>query len=266
MLVWVFILSRKNQVLNRLLNSLRPRTEKLQRLNDSKNQLFSIVSHDLRSAVYTLQININQIQKLLSDARSEDAISLAEDTEQIIASTQSLLNNLLYWSLSEAGQINYNPQKVSMQAIIDQVCYDFLPIAESKELIFHIKITPELFCTIDVESIKLVLRNLLDNAIKYTQFKGIVFISAWETATRCYISVQDTGIGMTDEIVEAIRVNDHKRITQDTYGRRSTGIGLWLAKNMTERNDGTLTVSSVKGIGTTITISLPADRGENNNS
>lgn len=266
LLIYAGWLSVKNHQLRSRLDKIQPQLEKLERLDESKNQLFSIVAHDLRSAVYTLQINVSGIKNLLKEGGQDQALLLASDTEHVITSTQSLLNNLLYWALSQTGQISHQPEKVDFQPILDQVCYDYYPIAAAKKLVLFVKVTPGLQCTIDVNSMKIVLRNLIDNAIKYTETGGIIIVSAWEAMERCHISVQDTGIGMDASLLRNISGNDRRRIQEDTHGRRSTGIGLWLVGTMTEKNEGSFEVSSVPGIGTTVKLSVPIGTATDPNS
>ena len=231
--------------------------ERLQQLNKSKDQLLAIISHDLRSAVHSLQINMTHLKTLLAQGDLKGAMSLTENTGEIILSTQSLLNNLLYWSLGQTGQLSFQPERLNLRPVIDQVCYDFLPIASSRGIALYYNIAVDFFCTADVNSVKLILRNLIDNAIKYTPPNGAVTIAARQENDHCHITIQDTGIGMDREIINALFSGDTRRIQRDTSGRQSTGIGLWLAKNMAERNGGSLRISSDINMGTTVRVALP---------
>lgn len=236
---------------------LQGEIEKLQELNQSKDQLFAIVSHDLRSAVHSLQISIAKLKTQLAQANIKDAMLMVGNAEQIILSLQSLLNNLLYWSLSQTGQLHFYPERFSLRRIINQVCYDFLPIAASKNIALYYTLASDLFCHADINSVKLILRNLIDNAIKYTPAHGAVTIAARQENNHCYITIQDTGIGMSKEVINALFAGDTRRIQQEASAKQSTGIGLWLVKNMTERNGGSLRISSDIGMGTMIRITLP---------
>jgi signal transduction histidine kinase len=236
---------------------LKKEFEQLQQLSQSKDQLFAIISHDLRSAVHSLQINIAHLKSLLTRNEIQEAMLLADNTEQIIFSTRSLLNNLLYWSLSQTGQLTFHPEKFSVQQVVNEVCYDFLPIAASGNIALYYSLIADFSCIADVNSVKLVLRNLVDNAVKYTPANGAVTIAARQEDNYCYITVQDTGIGMNREIIDSLFTGGARRIQQDISGRQSTGIGLWLAKNMVEKNGGTLRISSDTGMGTTVRFSVP---------
>jgi signal transduction histidine kinase len=238
------------------LRFLKQQVEELEQLNQSKNQLFSIIAHDLRSSVHTLQFNISKLRTFLSQVLIRDAIVVAENAERVTAATNSLLNNLLHWSLSQTNQISYHPEPISIQAIINQVCYDLVPIADSKAISLNYTLDEDYLCMVDFNSIKIALRNLVDNAIKFTSANGTVTVSARQEHTNCYITVDDSGVGMDTKIIKTIMNSDVIRIETDTYGRRSTGLGLLLAKSMIEKNGGALFILSEKGIGTSVSFSL----------
>ncbi len=240
-------------------SQLRNEVERLEELNNSKDELFSIISHDLRSAVHTLQINIARLKTLLSQFMTSTAIEVTGHTERLISTLQSLLNNLLYWAMSQIGQTTYHPETIALQPLINGICYDLQPLADAKHISLFYTLNEPFFCTGDVNSIKIIFRNLIDNAIKYTPDNGSVSVSARQEAVFCLITIQDTGIGMSPNILQTLFTSDSRRIQQDASGKRSTGIGLWLAKNLTERNGGILTVDSEEGIGTRITVSLPVN-------
>lgn len=240
------------------LQSLNKEIRRLEQLNDSKDQLLAIISHDLRSAVHALGVNVARIKTLLQQAKTDEAILLAENTEQITASTQSLLNNLLYWSMSQTGQISFNFEQQVVKPLIEQVCYDFRPIAASKGVGLNDMVSYPFVCRADANSLKIILRNLIDNAIKYTPPQGLVTINVQQDEQHCRITVTDTGIGMDEETVVSVQETGLSRVRSDAYGRRSTGLGLWLVKSLAASNGGHLSILSEKGIGTHITVTLPA--------
>ena len=130
-------------------------------------------------------------------------------------------------------------------------------MAASKNITLYYTLEQDLVCICDVNTTKIIFRNLIDNAIKYTPAGGGVTVSAQQRELLCAVTVQDTGIGMAQSIIEALFTKKSARIQQDASGRRSTGIGLWLVKNMAEQNGGALHISSVEGVGTTMTVTLP---------
>jgi signal transduction histidine kinase len=253
----LFFIRSKSLVNRGQLRFLETEVQRLGEANASKDQLFSVIAHDLRSAVHALQINIGKLKTALQKLLVPEAVTLAGSSEQLANTIQSLLNNLLYWSLSQAGRISYHPEPVALQPLLNGICYDLLPLAASKNIALHYTLEQDIVCSCDLNTTKIIFRNLIDNAIKYTPGGGSITISARQMGLLCAIAVQDTGIGMAPHIMEALLTGKSTRIQQDASGRRSTGIGLWLVKNMAEQNGGALHISSVEGVGTTMTVTLP---------
>ena len=231
--------------------------EELSLLNQTKDRLFSIISHDLRTLVYTLKITLTRLRMALSQNLLVDAASLAESTEKISSSTYALLNNLLHWALSQTDQLNYKPEKAVVKELTDQVHNDLVPVAAAKSINLMETVPDDLSFSVDVTTVKIILRNIVDNAIKYTPCSGTIHITAVRSENSCNITVSDNGIGMEQHVADAIVRNHGKQIQKDTQGNRSTGLGLWLVKTMTEQNGGSLSIRSRKGEGTAVTVSFP---------
>ena len=231
--------------------------EELGLLNTMKDRLFSIVAHDLRSPVHAIKTSIEGIRAALSGHKTEEAKTLTDRVARTATNTWNLLDNMLHWALSQANQLFFRPEKLHLFAIINQVCYDYAPLADTKAINMHKNVPASIFIRADLTSTKIILRNLLDNAIKYTQPNGEITISASTTAQQCYLQVKDTGIGMDEQVLQAVMNREGQRIREDTLGNRSTGFGLELCKMMVERNQGTLAISSSKEAGTAVNICFP---------
>lgn len=228
---------------------------KLFSLNEAKDQLSSIIAHDLRAFITVQKINLSKLRMALLQDSITEAISFTEIVETITNRTYALLNNLLYWSMSQTGQLSYKLEKLRARSIIEQVCYDFAPLASNKKIDLQNNVPEGLFFMGDLNSIKVVFRNLIDNAIKYTPANGALTISAEEGQDECRVSVKDTGIGMDQSMIDAILTSEI-RLQGSAYDKRSTGLGLWLSRNMTEKNGGKLSIFSKKAEGTEIVITL----------
>lgn len=233
--------------------------DKLELLNETKDQLFSIVAHDLRSPVNHLKINLSYLKDTLARNKIREATALSENIEKISDNTYALLNNLLYWSLGQTGQLSLQAEQHDAQRIISQVAYDFNAGAALKRVSIINEVPEGMPFYADLNTVKIIFRNLIDNAIKYTHANGSITISACNIDNSIEITVQDTGIGMDEKIIQAIHKRDTKRIQQDTAGSKSTGLGLWLVKAMTEKNGGALRITGSIGAGTTIVVCLPAN-------
>ncbi|QJB31148.1 tetratricopeptide repeat-containing sensor histidine kinase [Chitinophaga oryzae] len=228
-------------------------------LNETKDRLFSIVAHDLRSPVYRMKISLGRLRKAIRQSRSEEAEILASGNEKIAGSTYALLDNLLHWALSQTGQLFFRKEKLHLLTVINQVCYDLLPVAEDKNIMVHLSVPEQAFFIADLNTFRIMVRNILDNAIKYTPAGGAVTISAAMQNNGCQLVISDTGIGMDQQLLHAIMTDNHVRNQTDTDGRQSTGLGLWLCKTLAERNGAQLLMAAQQGIGTTVTIFLQTE-------
>jgi signal transduction histidine kinase len=252
----IYFAYRQTHKRNRI---IAEQNDKLELLNETKDQLFSIVAHDLRSPVNHLKINLSYLKDTLARNKIREATALSENIEKISDNTYALLNNLLYWSLGQTGQLSLQAEQHDAQRIISQVAYDFNAGAALKRVSIINEVPEGLPFYVDLNTVKIIFRNIIDNAIKYTHANGTITISARNIDNSCEITVQDTGIGMDEKIIQAIYKRDTKRIQQDTAGSKSTGLGLWLVKAMTEKNGGTLRITGSVGAGTTIVVCLPAN-------
>ncbi|SKA42749.1 Signal transduction histidine kinase [Chitinophaga eiseniae] len=233
--------------------------ETLHVLNETKDRLFSIVAHDLRSPVYRMKISLGRLRKAIQQSHNEEADVLASSNEKIAGSTYALLDNLLHWALSQTGQLFFRKEKLHLRSVINQICFDLLPIAEDKNIVVHRSIPEPVFFIADLNTFRIMVRNIIDNAIKYTPAGGVITISAAMQTTGCQLTVSDTGVGMDQQLLHAFMTDNHVRNQTDTDGRQSTGLGLWLCKTLAERNGAQMLISARQGIGTTVTIFLQTE-------
>ena len=228
--------------------------EELISLNNVKDRLFSIISHDLRSPL----ANLEAILKLMDsgDLTIEEVIMLTSRLTNDVQETTIMLDNLLQWSKSQmvGAKPKYeeiNLLKVSLDAI------NFLSHQASKKMI-HLSVDQSInFLSFgDLEMIKLVFRNLLANAIKFTPNYGSVRISLNCYDNMVHISVQDSGIGIQDKALKKL-FGQEMVSTRGTENEKGTGLGLVLCRDFVEKNKGKIWVKSKLGKGSTFTFSLP---------
>ncbi len=233
--------------------------EQLNALNHTKDQLFSVVAHDLRTPVQTLRVTLNKLKKALHNQNISEAEQVSIDIENISNGTYSLLNNLLYWALSQTGQLHLSNHKLNMGRVVRQVLFDYEPVAAAKQIKLENRVNESLHCSGDINTVKVILRNLVDNAIKFSEPNTDVTILGEENEKECIISVTDKGEGIDNSVIQALKDSTIKRVSKGQAGVQSTGIGLWLVKTMTERNGGSLHIErQIKG--TKINIHLPLYR------
>ena len=241
-------LKHKNTLINEQKNALAE-------ANATKNYLFSVVSHDLRSPINTIK---RQHKYMAQHIASEDLSALKEVNEAVISVTEStshLLNNVLHWSLEQSNQLLFSQQEENLNVLIKHVLYDYKELARIKEVAITTDYQDDVLTLVDKESFKIVLRNLIDNAIKYMNGAGSIHIKTFTKGAKAYVCVEDTGIGMSDE--QVIKINSLNKLSVDKIDRsKGVGLGVLLCQTLIKRNSGTLTFTSEQGKGTKITVEL----------
>lgn len=230
----------------------------LAQLNVTKDKLFSIMGHDLRSPVASI---ITLIEILLSDLDSmanSDLRAMLNDISQLSQIHLKLLENLLQWSRLHTGVTRISPDPIELSEIVE----DALSMCEyrfkSKQLSFSRDLEYRSTFRADKNMIQTILRNLLLNAAKFTPRGGSVTIRSRKVNTNeIEISVSDTGIGMSPRQVERLFKLDQVQSCYGTENEAGTGLGLIICHDFVEKNGGRISVESTENIGSTFTITLP---------
>ena len=250
------VIARSYRRVRRSNVTIAAQKDELTAMNQTKNRLFSIVAHDLKSPVMSLRTANHALSEAVGQGESKIKAIIREN-EQIVGRTFTLLNNLLQWAMDQSNQIIVNPQPALLQLIVAQVVYDYLGPIKEKGIDLQTSIDEEHIVHIDTESMKLVLRNVLDNAIKFSTPGGIVSMQSVAKDRFIHLTIRDHGMGMDEATLRSV-LSDDKSITQsDTSGHVSTGLGMPLVLSMIEKNHGKVDIVSAVGKGTTIELSLP---------
>ena len=227
----------------------------LKEANDSKTKLLSILSHDLKSPLNSIQ----GFLELLID------FNLEEEEEKVIKksllkevkNTQTLLFNLLSWTKAQMEDgVKVNMVKIQLYPALTDSLKIHYTAAMDKMIGLSIDIDPYLYVLADVEMLKLVVRNLVSNAIKFTGSGGEVFVSAGLKNNNVVISVRDNGIGISAAKMEELFAL-HTGNTYGTNHEKGVGLGLVLCKEFTELQGGKISVESTVGRGSTFSLTFP---------
>jgi signal transduction histidine kinase len=229
----------------------------LNEINATKDKLFSIIGHDLRSPFNTI---IGFSELLTENIESYSIKQTKEFLRQIYISSLSSLNllgNLLSWAKTQTGQIKYYPEKVVLKSIVREVIDITNANANLKEITLNDLISEDVQVYADVNMLRTVLRNLVSNAVKFTNVKGYIEIGAQKTADCVHVSVMDNGIGMSKE--DALHIFEMKveNIHLGTANERGSGLGLLLCKDFIHLHGGKIWVESELGKGSKFSFSLP---------
>ena len=250
-----------NEELKAQAEELNVANSNLQLLNATKDKFFSIIAHDLKNpfqGIMGLSENLELQFDSLNDPQKKEFIAFIKDASK---GAYSLLENLLQWSRSQTNSITFTPVLLSIAEIVHETFTVLRLNADNKNIRLISQISEELKVIADKNMITTVIRNLVNNAIKFTGKDGQIRISQVFKDNQVLIKVSDTGVGITDDqLKKMFRIDTHKS-TVGTSGESGTGLGLILCKEFVEKNSGTLSVESEPGKGSTFIISLPAAEG-----
>ncbi|MGB3180383.1 MAG: ATP-binding protein [Cyclobacteriaceae bacterium] len=232
----------------RLENTLRD-------LNEAKNQFFNIIAHDLKSPFNSI-MGLTELIEKAPDALSEAELTavmgrLGKNTRNVY----KMLENLLLWSRNQMNQLDLEFGSYDMQEIIDSNLELFAPKAEEKNINLESNVDCPVHFYGDKNAVDTIIRNLLNNALKFTPGGGKITWNCEDTESELIVSVSDTGVGMEDEVIETIFRNRNSYSSNGTDGEKGTGLGLKLCHDLADNLGGKMWVKSSME-GTTIYLSL----------
>jgi signal transduction histidine kinase len=232
--------------------------EKLDELNATKDQLFSIVSHDLRSSVNALKTSNAKLTQSLETKNYSELDQLLLQNSAIANGTYSLLDNLLHWAMLQTKQLYFSKDSVHLYSIVQQIEYNYKPLLLDKGITFENAVSKNNFIWVDLDSLKIILRNLLDNAIKFSHENGKISIYTVETNDNfCQLVLQDSGLGMSLETINELLQDNELLAKKSNTEIIGTGLGMQLCKQMIQKNGGTLAIESQLNQGTKMIMTFP---------
>lgn len=258
LLVTVYRSGQRRKQINELLlqhqNETERRSEELERLNQVKDKFFSIISHDLRSPINALSGILNIMAK--GGLSKEDFEAQTLELRVRFDHTRTLLNNLLDWTLLQMDKLNLQATKIDLYKIVEENI-SLLTSLQSKHIQLINNLAPESIGFADSNTINLVIRNLITNAIKFTNDGGEVTINAKSTNKEWVLSVHDNGIGIKPEVQKILFDKTSPYTTRGTANEKGTGLGLILCKEFVEKNGGKIWVESQEDEGSTFFFTIP---------
>ncbi|MEP1487678.1 MAG: tetratricopeptide repeat-containing sensor histidine kinase [Algibacter sp.] len=252
--VTFYFYKEKNKTNKIILNQ----KERLDELNATKDKLFSIVSHDLRSSVNALKTSNTKLLDNLEEKNIEALDGLLQNNSAIVNGAYNLLDNLLNWALLQTKQSYFEITAIRLFFIVEQMAYNYKPLMLDKSIDFESRVLKKDIVFADQESLKIILRNLLDNAIKFSNPEGVIKIYTQDrNEDYCDLIIEDSGLGMSEStrtnlLKESVLLS--KKENADIEG---TGLGLQLCKSLIQKNNGKFLIESELGKGTKMIVSLP---------
>jgi len=254
-------LEDQNEELNSINAQLIVSEKDLKKLNQVKDKFFSIISHDLRSPLHSLTGFLDVMKNHADSFTPEETKNFAENMDDAIARILELLENLLNWSLSQTGDLEYKPEMLSISDIFEKNLELYQTNAQKKGIQLQSKENSsdyDMKVWADRNMLNFIIRNLISNAIKFTEAGGEIILDCEkeEVFDEVVISVKDTGVGMTQEVLEKIFLKEEHISEPGTDLEKGTGFGLTLCKDFVEKNAGSIGIESELGKGSTIFFTL----------
>lgn len=230
---------------------------KVKKLNDAKDQIFSVISHDLRGPVGNIKTLTDFVIQNPSGFAHEEIIDFFKLISRQSASTFNILENLLMWARSQQNKVSVKPKVQSINNAVNSSILLLEAMAKKKNIAIRNTIAPNLNAYYDLNLISTVIRNLISNAIKFTQQGGEIILSAEADEKFHIISVTDNGVGISQRRVDKIFDKTAYETTFGTNDEKGSGLGLKLCLDFVERNNGKIWVESKEGKGSSFRLTLP---------
>jgi signal transduction histidine kinase/tetratricopeptide (TPR) repeat protein len=251
------LLTQKNQELESTLRKLKESELSLKELNAAKDKFFSIIGHDLRNPLNALLGFSELISGSSRDFTLEEIRKYNKIINDSARNIHQLIENLLEWSRSQSGNIDFSPKHHNLLPITNGI-QDISSIQlKKKNITVHNYIPEDLVVFADKNLLSTILRNLINNAIKFTPSGGYISLSAERSNGQVSISISDTGIGMTRDQLNNLFLLDNHLTKIGTSQETGTGLGLILCKEFVEIHKGSIKVESEPNKGSTFKFSLP---------
>ena len=231
--------------------------KELKHLNKTKDKLFSIIAHDIKNP-FSVILGFSNLLNSNFERYSKEEIK--DFIGKILLASESvykLLDDLLVWAKSQMGQLKVIPERIVINDVINGVYKHFHVIANQKKINLINNLSDEFIVIADFEMIRFIFRNLIHNAIKFTPKNGQIICRGRVENNNCVIEIEDSGIGIRKDKLSTLFDMSDIMETKGTNEEKGTGLGLYLAREMTLKNSGAISVTSVVGKGTIFSISLP---------
>ncbi len=232
-------------VVTLVINRRRSRTKnrKLKELNETKDKLFSIISHDLKSPAIAQKVAIDtMIQQ--ADKYDTETLMMLNAFNHATESQLALLQNLLNWANMQTGKMTYNPIPFDLCETIDKNLELYAVSAKNKNLQFISDLPENCMVQADRQMINTIIRNLLSNAVKFSEPNGMIRVAVSGNNNFTRFSISDKGVGMPQQQIEELLVDGKTTSKDGTHGEKGSGLGLIICKELLEKNNSQLEIES----------------------
>ena len=236
---------------------LKESEARLRELNFTKDKFFSIIAHDLKNPFNCIIGYSDLMVEQIQEKNYEEIDEYARIIQKSSLQAMDLLANLLEWSRLQTGKIKFNPESIEIAALINEVTELLIPSAQQKSISISKEVQQNISVIVDKYMISTILRNLISNAIKFTNPGGKIVISAEHKQNELMITVSDNGVGIPKDTLEKLFQLGESNSTTGTQNEKGTGLGLLLCKDFVEKHEGKIWAESEHGKGSIFKFILP---------
>ncbi len=252
----------QNKVVEENASQLAESEAKLRDAIIAKDKMFSIIGHDLRGPVGTMSNLLQILKEDFNSSTPKENMEIIDLVTKSAGETYQLLDNLLTWSRTQGSGVMVKKVSNQLSETVNDVVSKLNLIAKSKFIMIFASIDNTYNVLFDMEMLKVIIRNIVSNALKFTDQFGVITICAKEEGDNIILSVTDTGEGMSSKLLDNLFKLGVDNSTRGTAGEKGTGLGLLLCKEFIDKNDGKIWVKSEVGVGTTFYVSLPKTKAD----
>jgi signal transduction histidine kinase len=229
----------------------------LRKINLNNDKLFSIIAHDLRSPFNGILGFSEILFEEYNDLEPDEVKEYAKNINTSARSTLNLLDNLLTWAKAQSGQVSFNRESLLLEPIIMEIT-DVLKLnAAIKNISLNHLSIDGIMVFADRNMLETIIRNLVSNAIKFTNPCGRIDINAVQNADYVKVSIADNGVGMSEETCKKLFLVNSNMTSKGTVGEKGSGLGLLLCKEFVDKHGGKIWAESEEGLGSTFHFTLP---------
>jgi len=223
----------------------------------NKNRLHSIIAHDMRNSMSNIVNNVTLLKRNIGFHEKDEMNMSVEHLKNSSLNSRFLMENLFHWSQSQLKEIEVKPTQCNISQIIENSINIITPLADEKEIKISFKNSNNSYALCDEDMMSIVFRNILSNAIKFTEINGFIIISVVENVDKVSVSIADSGIGMSEDSILLFWQGVVKQSKPGTNNEKGYGFGLLLCKEFIHQNNGHFNIVSEQGKGSNFIISLP---------
>jgi signal transduction histidine kinase len=221
---------------------LQVANDKLKESNEFKDKLFSIIAHDMRTPLSSLKGVLQLVEENVLDAEqlNDFLVQIRKNTEQV----QQTMDNLLNWAISQMNMQRYEPESINLKAFVCEHLAIYEHLAKNKEITTYIDCPNEIIVYADKNQLSLIVRNLIDNAIKFTLLKGTIHIDLKIINNRAHFCISNTGKPLSAQAIAKILDAETLTTSYGTAEEKGTGLGLQLCKEFIKNMNSSLKIES----------------------